>query len=80
MISALVIGTFEKVHCLKSKNLTQIIMAPTANGVDFKGWWWISLGIKIDRDDPGHPEQNGAHKRMYRDMKKELQNKVSGDL
>ena len=42
--------------------------------------WWMSLGIKIDRSDPGHPEQNGAHERMHRDMKKELQNKIYGDL
>ena len=42
--------------------------------------WWMSLGIKIDRIDPGHPEQNGAHERMHKDMKKELQNKIQGDL
>ena len=42
--------------------------------------WWMSLGIKIDRSDPGHPEQNGSHERMHRDMKKELQNKIYGDL
>jgi transposase InsO family protein len=42
--------------------------------------WWISLGIKLDRSDPGHPEQNGAHERMHRDMMKELENKIEGDL
>ena len=42
--------------------------------------WWISLGIKIDRSAPGHPEHNGSHERMHLDMKKELQNKVFGDL
>ena len=42
--------------------------------------WWISLGIKLDRSDPGHPEQNGAHERMHRDMMKELENKIDGDL
>ena len=42
--------------------------------------WWMSLGIRIDRSDPGHPEHNGAHERMHRDMKKELQNKIYGDL
>jgi transposase InsO family protein len=42
--------------------------------------WWMSLGIKIDRSDPGHPEQNGAHERMHRDMMNELQNKIYGDL
>ena len=42
--------------------------------------WWMSLGIKLDRSDPGHPEQNGAHERMHRDMMKELENKIYGDL
>ena len=42
--------------------------------------WWISLGIKIDRSAPGHPEHNGSHERMHKDIKKELQNKVIGDL
>jgi len=42
--------------------------------------WWMSLGIKIDRSKPGHPEHNGAHERMHRDIKKELQNKIYGDL
>ena len=42
--------------------------------------WWISLGIKIDRSTPGHPEHNGSHERLHKDIKKELQNKVIGDL
>ena len=42
--------------------------------------WWMSLGIKIDRSAPGHPEHNGSHERMHLDMMKELQNKVTGDL
>jgi len=42
--------------------------------------WWISLGIKIDRSAPGHPEHNGSHERMHRDIKKDLQNKIIGDL
>jgi transposase InsO family protein len=42
--------------------------------------WWMSLGIKIDRDDPGHPEQNGGHERMHRDMAKELEGQIDGTL
>jgi len=42
--------------------------------------WWMSLGIKIDRSAPGHPEHNGSHERLHKDIKKELQNKVFGDL
>jgi transposase InsO family protein len=42
--------------------------------------WWMSLGIKIDRSSPGHPEHNGSHERMHKDMMTELQNKIFGDL
>jgi len=42
--------------------------------------WWLSLGIQLDRITPGHPQQNGGHERMHRDMKKELQGKIDGTL
>jgi putative transposase len=34
--------------------------------------WWLSLGIKLDRIEPGAPYQNGTHERMHLDMTKEL--------
>jgi hypothetical protein len=40
----------------------------------------MSLGIKIDLDERGCPYQNGGHERMHRDMKQELQGKISGNL
>jgi putative transposase len=27
--------------------------------------WWIKLGIKHERIDPGHPQQNGRHERFH---------------
>ncbi len=42
--------------------------------------WWMSLGIKLDRIDPGCPYQNGGHERMYRDMKAELEGQIDGNL
>lgn len=33
--------------------------------------WWIRLGIKVERIQPGHPEQNGRHERMHRTLKAE---------
>ena len=29
---------------------------------------WIKLGIRPERIEPGHPEQNGTHERMHRTM------------
>lgn len=31
--------------------------------------WWMKLGIKIERIEPGCPEQNGRHERMHRTLK-----------
>ncbi len=42
--------------------------------------WWIMLGIDLDRIEPGHPEQNGGHERMHRDIRMELQGIIEGDL
>jgi transposase InsO family protein len=33
--------------------------------------WWLRLGIKHQRTEPAHPEQNGCHERMHRTMKAE---------
>ncbi|MCT8335087.1 integrase core domain-containing protein, partial [Leptospira sp. 85282-16] len=42
--------------------------------------WWLSLGIKLDRIQPGKPYQNGAHERMHRDMARELQHEIAGNI
>lgn len=31
--------------------------------------WWMRLGIRLDRIEKSHPEQNGRHERMHREMK-----------
>ena len=33
--------------------------------------WWTSLGIRVERIQPGHPEQNGRHERMHLTLKRE---------
>jgi transposase InsO family protein len=30
---------------------------------------WLRLGIRLERIDPGHPEQNGRHERMHKTLK-----------
>jgi len=34
--------------------------------------WWIRLGIKLERIEPGCPQQNGRHERMHRTLKAEV--------
>jgi putative transposase len=35
--------------------------------------WWLALGIDLERGRPGCPQDNGAHERMHRDVRQELQ-------
>jgi transposase InsO family protein len=36
--------------------------------------WFIKLGIGPERIEPGHPERNGRHKRMRRELKEATAN------
>lgn len=33
--------------------------------------WWLRLGIRIERIQPGRPQQNGRHERMHLTLKKQ---------
>lgn len=35
--------------------------------------WWVALGIDLERGRPGHPQDNGGHERMHRDIGLELE-------
>jgi len=43
-------------------------------------YWLIDLGIIPVFSDPAHPEQNGRHERMHRDLKAACANPASYDL
>jgi len=42
-----------------------------AGGLSRLSIWWVKLGIRHERIEPGHPEQNGRHERMHRTLKQE---------
>ncbi len=76
--SAFAFSVFERVF--KDYGLPRAIR--TDNGVPFSSpnalfglsklsVWWLRLGIRIERIQPGHPEQNGRHERMHLTLKKE---------
>ena len=41
------------------------------SGLNRLNVWWMRLGIRHERIDPGHPQQNGKHERMHRELKAE---------
>ena len=36
--------------------------------------WWVRLGIRLERIEPGQPQQNGRHERMHRTLKESTAN------
>lgn len=40
-------------------------------GLSRLSMWWLRLGIRHERIEPGHPEQNGRHERMHQTLKQE---------
>lgn len=45
--------------------------ARAVNGLSRLSLWWMKLGIRPERSQAGHPEQNGRHERMHRTLKQE---------
>jgi len=42
--------------------------------------WWVSLGVKLLRNRPAHPEDNGGHERMHLDMRYDVEDVAADDL
>jgi len=42
--------------------------------------WFIRLGIRPERIEPGHPEQNGRHERIHLTMQKEVVRPASDNM
>jgi transposase InsO family protein len=41
------------------------------HGLSYLNVWWLRLGIQHQRIHPGRPQQNGAHERMHRTLKRQ---------
>jgi len=54
---------------IRSDNGTPFASSSKLYGLTRLSVWFLSLGIKIERIAPGHPEQNGRHERMHRTLK-----------
>jgi transposase InsO family protein len=52
----------------------------TLGGLSKLAAWWIRLGIRPERIEPGRPDQNGRHERMHRTLKAEATQPVMPDM
>lgn len=65
---------------IRSDNGTPFACTRAPLGLSRLSAWWVALGISLDRIAPGHPEQNGSHERMHRDIAIEVEGRVNGGL
>ena len=58
---------------IRSDNGTPFAHVKGVLGLSRLSAWWVALGIDLERGRPGHPQDNGAHERMHRDIGVELE-------
>ena len=49
-------------------------------GLSYLSVWWLRLGIRLERIQPGHPQENGQHERMHRTLKESTTKPPGEDL
>jgi transposase InsO family protein len=69
-------GVFEELFrahglpkAMRSDNGEPFASTSTAGGLSQLSVWWVKLGIRLERIDPGKPQQNGRHERMHLTLK-----------
>jgi transposase InsO family protein len=65
---------------IKSDNGAPFATASAPLGLSRLSAWWVALDIELDRSRPAHPQDNGAHERLHRDIAVELSRCVQPDL
>jgi transposase InsO family protein len=58
---------------IQCDNGTPFVCVRSRGGLSALSSWWISLGIRIVRSRPGHPQDNGGHERMHVDLAADVQ-------
>lgn len=54
---------------IRSDNGEPFASTSNAAGLSQLSAWWTRLGIRLERIEPGKPQQNGRHERMHRTLK-----------
>ena len=61
---------------IKSDNGSPFASSGAPLGLTKLSAWWVSLGIELEHSRPGHPQDNGAHERMHKDIAAEVAAKM----
>jgi putative transposase len=61
--------TYGLPKAFRSDNGEPFASTSSAAGLTRLSVWWAKLGIRLERIDPGKPQQNGRHERMHLTLK-----------
>lgn len=81
-VKPLMIETFRKYglpEAIRTDNGTPFASSGLG-GLTALAVWWVRLGIKLERIEPGCPQQNGRHERMHRTLKEATANPPKRNL
>jgi putative transposase len=65
-------------EAIRSDNGPPFASVQSLLGLSRLSVWWLALGISLERGRPGCPQDNGAHERMHKDIRRELQSSRIG--
>src|ERR1700720_1169213 len=60
-------------EAIRSDNGAPFASVQTLHGLSRLSPWWVALGMDLERGRPGHPQDNGGHERLHRDVAQELE-------
>jgi putative transposase len=65
-------------RAIRSDNGTPFASSSSPGGLSRLSVHWVKLGIRLERIDPGAPQQNGRHERMHATLKAETSRPPAG--
>ena len=60
-------------EAIRSDNGAPFASVQALHGLSRLSAWWVALGIDLERGRPAHPQDNGGHERLHRDIAAELE-------
>lgn len=60
-------------QAIRSDNGSPFSSSRSIMGLSKLSAWWVALGIDLLRGRPAHPQDNGGHERMHKDISRELE-------
>lgn len=65
---------------IRCDNGSPFVSSTSLCGLTQLSVWWLKVGVAPNRTRPATPSDNGAHERMHRDIKAELQKHAAKDI